>query len=85
MCQSNPCGVPTGSLSDVQSSRLGFRARTRGERLIAVVVYRVFLRVPTEGTRTQMEKHMSGYIAQRRGRFYVVIYEGTNPVTGKFE
>ena len=26
---------------------------------------------------------MSGYIAQRRGRFYVVIYEGTDPVTGK--
>jgi integrase len=30
-----------------------------------------------------MEKDMSGYIAQRRGRFYVVIYEGTDPVTGK--
>ena len=26
---------------------------------------------------------MSGYIAQRRGRFYVVIYEGVDPVTGK--
>ena len=26
---------------------------------------------------------MNGYIAQRRGRFYVVIYEGLDPVTGK--
>src|SRR3546814_1525707 len=26
---------------------------------------------------------MDGYIAQRRSRFYVVIYEGRDPVTGK--
>jgi len=26
---------------------------------------------------------MSGYVAQRRGRFYAVIYEGRDPVTGK--
>src|SRR3546814_3311570 len=26
---------------------------------------------------------MNGYIAQRRNRFYVVIYEGRDPVTGK--
>ena len=26
---------------------------------------------------------MKGYVAQRRGRFYVVIYEGRDPVTGK--
>lgn len=26
---------------------------------------------------------MKGYIAQRRGRFYEVIYEGTDPATGK--
>ena len=26
---------------------------------------------------------MKGYIAQRRGRYYVVIYEGRDPVTGK--
>src|SRR3546814_17535019 len=26
---------------------------------------------------------MNGYIAQRRSRFYVVIYEGRDPVTGK--
>jgi integrase len=26
---------------------------------------------------------MNGYLAQRRGRFYVVIYEGRDPVTGK--
>lgn len=26
---------------------------------------------------------MDGYIAQRRGRFYAVIYEGLDPVTGK--
>ncbi|MGB5758617.1 MAG: site-specific integrase [Acidimicrobiales bacterium] len=26
---------------------------------------------------------MNGYIAQRRGRYYVVIYEGRDPVTGK--
>ena len=26
---------------------------------------------------------MNGYVAQRRGRFYAVIYEGCDPVTGK--
>lgn len=26
---------------------------------------------------------MNGYVAQRRGRFYAVIYEGLDPVTGK--
>ncbi len=26
---------------------------------------------------------MKGYVAQRRGRYYVVIYEGRDPVTGK--
>ena len=26
---------------------------------------------------------MNGYVAQRRGRFYAVIYEGRDPVTGK--
>ena len=26
---------------------------------------------------------MDGYVAQRRGRFYAVIYEGRDPVTGK--
>jgi hypothetical protein len=26
---------------------------------------------------------MDGYVAQRRGRFYVVIYKGRDPVTGK--
>ena len=26
---------------------------------------------------------MKGYVAQRRGRFYAVIYEGLDPVTGK--
>ena len=26
---------------------------------------------------------MSGYVAQRRGRFYAVIYEGRDPITGK--
>lgn len=26
---------------------------------------------------------MSGYVAQRRGRFYPVIYEGRDPLTGK--
>src|ERR1700704_2540349 len=26
---------------------------------------------------------MDGYVAQRRGRFYAVIYEGREPVTGK--
>lgn len=26
---------------------------------------------------------MSGYVAQRRGRFYAVIYEGRDPETGK--
>jgi integrase len=26
---------------------------------------------------------MNGYVAQRRGRFYEVIYEGRDPITGK--
>lgn len=26
---------------------------------------------------------MRGHVAQRRGRFYVVIYEGQDPATGK--
>ena len=26
---------------------------------------------------------MNGYVAQRRGRFYAVIYEGLDPVTGR--
>ena len=26
---------------------------------------------------------MKGYVRQRRGRFYAVIYEGRDPVTGK--
>ena len=26
---------------------------------------------------------MKGYLAQRRGRFYAVIYEGLDPVTGR--
>ena len=26
---------------------------------------------------------MNGYIARRRGRFYAVIYEGLDPVTGR--
>ncbi|MCZ7528658.1 MAG: N-terminal phage integrase SAM-like domain-containing protein [Acidimicrobiia bacterium] len=26
---------------------------------------------------------MNGYVAQRRGRFYAVIYEGLDPITGK--
>jgi integrase len=26
---------------------------------------------------------MSGYVAQRRGRFYAVVYEGRDPITGK--
>jgi hypothetical protein len=26
---------------------------------------------------------MKGYVAQRRGRFYAVIYEGLDPVTGR--
>lgn len=26
---------------------------------------------------------MNGYVAQRRGRYYAVVYEGRDPVTGK--
>ena len=26
---------------------------------------------------------MNGYVARRRGRFYAVIYEGRDPITGK--
>jgi hypothetical protein len=26
---------------------------------------------------------MKGYVAQRRGRYYAVIYEGLDPVTGR--
>jgi hypothetical protein len=26
---------------------------------------------------------MNGYVAKRRGRYYAVVYEGRDPVTGK--
>ena len=46
-------------------------------------VYRLFLRVSTVGAHVMKEDVMHGYVAQRRGRFYAVIYEGGDPVTGK--
>ncbi|MCZ7528666.1 MAG: site-specific integrase [Acidimicrobiia bacterium] len=52
-------------------------------RELGEVFYRVFLRVSTDGTHSIRRKLMNGYLAQRRGRFYVVIYEGRDPVTGK--
>jgi hypothetical protein len=62
---------------------LGFFGHSFCERPRAVVFYRVFLRVPTVGPACWRRKLMNGYISQRRGRFYVVIYEGRDPVTGK--
>ena len=47
------------------------------------VFYRLFLRVPVVGIGGLMEEIMNGYVAQRRGRFYAVIYQGRDPVTGK--
>lgn len=47
------------------------------------VFYRMFLRVPVVGTSVLKEDIMNGYVAQRRGRFYAVIYQGRDPVTGK--
>jgi hypothetical protein len=46
------------------------------------VVYRSFHRVPIVGT-GRKGNVMNGYVAQRRGRFYAVIYEGLDPVTGR--
>lgn len=47
------------------------------------VFRRLFLRVPIAGIHVHKEDIMNGYVAQRRGRFYAVIYEGRDPVTGK--
>jgi hypothetical protein len=33
--------------------------------------------------RVEEEHAMKGYVRQRRGRYYAVIYEGLDPVTGK--
>lgn len=38
---------------------------------------------PDHRDHTVMEDVMKGYVAQRRGRFYAVIYEGLDPVTGR--
>lgn len=35
------------------------------------------------GIHTNRRNITSGYVAQRRGRFYAVIYEGRDPITGK--
>jgi integrase len=44
----------------------------------------LFLRVSTVGSRSLLEEDvMHGYVAQRRGRYYAVIYQGRDPVTGK--
>src|SRR5213083_2554342 len=45
-------------------------------------VYRSFHRVPTLRSRRR-RKMMKGYVAQRRGRFYAVIYAGLDPGTGR--
>ena len=47
-----------------------------------IVFYRSFLRAPTVGPRGK-EDTVKGYVAQRRGRFYAVIYEGLDPITGR--
>ena len=47
-----------------------------------VVFYRSFLRVPIVGTTHPGRMMMNGYVAKRRGRFYAVVDEGLDPVTG---
>lgn len=44
--------------------------------------YRSFRRSRPSGP-DERRNDTNGYIAQRRGRFYAVIYEGLDPVTGK--
>lgn len=51
--------------------------------LVEGVFHRMFLRVPIVGASVLKEDIMNGYVAQRRGRFYAVIYQGRDPVTGK--
>lgn len=46
------------------------------------VFYRSFHRIPEVRT-TQKENTMKGYVARKRGRYYAVIYEGLDPVTGR--
>lgn len=50
----------------------------------AAVVYRLFYRVPGRPEPTKWENQtMQGHVARKRDRYYAVIYEGLDPVTGK--
>jgi hypothetical protein len=44
--------------------------------------YRSFYRV-SEGRRLEKENLMRGYVACKGDRWYAVVYEGLDPVTGK--
>ena len=44
--------------------------------------HRSFHRVPTVGA-GGMEHTMKGHVKQRGGRYYAVIYEGLDPITGR--
>jgi integrase len=43
----------------------------------------LFPRVPIVGTQRETEEHMKGSVKKRSDRYYAVIYEGRDPVTGK--
>ena len=52
-------------------------------RTADAVVYRLFLRVSMVETTGLKEDIMKGYVRRRGDRYYAVIYEGRDPVTGR--
>ena len=62
---------------------LGIRSSPFDRRPATGVVYRLFPRVPTVGTRVGWRNTMKGHVKKRGDRYYAVIYEGRDPVTGK--
>ena len=50
--------------------------------VVPVFFYRSFYRVPKVGN-PEGEVIMKGYVAKKGDRWYAVIYEGLDPVTGK--
>ena len=61
---------------------LGFRVSASEQAAAYRIVYRLFPRVPNVGTRTLRRNNM-GYLRRRGDRYYAVIHEGLDPVTGK--
>jgi hypothetical protein len=75
--------VPPSSRNRPQRSYHGLRSRRRSPEQVEEAFYRLFLRVPIVGPTSLEEDIMKGYVRQRRGRYYAVVYEGRDPVTGK--